>query len=101
MYLLKCYLFTFPQVAATSMIYQLCFGSHRDIRQDEDFMKALDGTRKFLKFTKCGNPVDVMPWLRHVMPGLVTTFLEFVRSRVARRVKKVFMYVFLFREDKK
>lgn len=75
------------EVAGSSMVYQLCYGFHQNIRDDAEFMKTLNGTREFQKFSRAGNPVDVMPWLRYIMPGKVTQFLKLIN--VGRRIKKV------------
>ena len=77
------------EVAGASLVYQLCYGTHENIRENAEFMKVLNGSREFQKFTRAGNPVDVMPWLRHVMPGKVSKFLELTRGGIGRRIKKV------------
>lgn len=77
------------RVASSSMVYQLCFGTHLNIRQDADFMSALSDNFKFQRFTRAGNPVDVMPWLRYVIPGQVSKMLEFLKKGYKRRGKKV------------
>ena len=77
------------EVAGSSLVYQLCYGAQKNIREDADFMKVLNGARKFQKFSGTGNPVDVMPWLRYFMPSKISTFLEFTRGAAARRTRKV------------
>ena len=77
------------EVASASLMYQLCYGAHTNVREDADFMKRLNGSREFQKFNRAGNPVDVMPWLRYVMPGKVTSFFRLIREGVAARIRKV------------
>ncbi|XP_076452182.1 cytochrome P450 1A1-like [Babylonia areolata] len=76
-------------VAASSMVYQLCYGRLRNIREDEDFLETVRQTNNFSEFTKAGNPVDVMPWLRYVMPSKISKFLELLKMSVDVRSKKV------------
>ncbi|XP_025107704.1 cytochrome P450 1A1-like [Pomacea canaliculata] len=76
-------------VAASSMVYQLCYGRHKNIREDPDFSNNMQNSRDFRKFTKTGNPVDVMPWLRHLMPWKVSRFLEITGTFAKNRIKKV------------
>ena len=64
------------EVASSSMVYQLCFGRHQNIRENKHFMQVLDGSREFEKFNGAGNPVDVMPWLRYVLPSRVAKFQQ-------------------------
>ena len=77
------------EVAGSSMVYQLCYGRNQNIREDEGFMKVLDGSREFQKFTGTGNPVDVMPWLRYVLPSKVTKFVELITQGIQNRAEKV------------
>ena len=77
------------EVAGSSMVYQLCFGRHQNIRENKHFMQVLDGSREFEKFTGAGNPVDVMPWLRYVLPGRVAKFREFNLGNDGRMQEKV------------
>ncbi|XP_025107692.1 cytochrome P450 1A1-like [Pomacea canaliculata] len=76
-------------LAAASIMYQLCYGRHKNIREDQDFHDILTNTREISKFAKAGNSVDVMPWLRHVMPWRVRKFLQFLVTATRRRTKKV------------
>lgn len=61
------------QLAASSLVFQLCYGAHQNIREDQSFVSAVNGGREFVEFTRAGNPVDVMPWLRFIVPHKVTT----------------------------
>ncbi|PVD37570.1 hypothetical protein C0Q70_00166 [Pomacea canaliculata] len=76
-------------MAASSLIYQLCYGRNKNIREDPDFASTLKNGKKFREFTSTGNPVDVMPWLRYIMPWKVSTFLEITGASLVRRTKKV------------
>lgn len=85
-------------IAASSMVYQLCYGHHQNIREDKDFINDLTGSKEFQRFNKAGNPVDVMPWVRFIMPSKVSKFLELTKKGVARRVKKVAEHEAVFDE---
>ena len=50
------------------IIFQLCFGDVRNCREDEQFLEFIRSTKDFVETAGAGNPLDVMPWLRFVMP---------------------------------
>ncbi|PVD37572.1 hypothetical protein C0Q70_00168 [Pomacea canaliculata] len=76
-------------MAACSMMYQLCYGRNKNIREDPDFSAALRNNREFAKFTEAGNPVDVMPWIRHILPWKILDFRKVLQSLYSYRIKKV------------
>ncbi|KAL8563349.1 hypothetical protein ACOMHN_042047 [Nucella lapillus] len=76
-------------VATSSIMYQLCYGRLKDIRDDKDFMERIRHTREFLDFVGAGNPVDVMPWLRYIMRSKITRFVELIGENMRMRKKKV------------
>ena len=47
-----------------NIICALCFGK-RYQRDDEDFMSLVQNNDEFMAFIGAGNPVDLMPWMRH------------------------------------
>ncbi|ESP03944.1 hypothetical protein LOTGIDRAFT_110341 [Lottia gigantea] len=67
-----------------SVLYQICYGQNEEVRNDEKFCQFVEVSGDFSKFTGAGNPIDVMPWLRFVMPWKLFSFL-----RVLGRLEKV------------
>ncbi|ESO82456.1 hypothetical protein LOTGIDRAFT_54271, partial [Lottia gigantea] len=62
-----------------SIIFQVCFGKDRNIREEDlHFKEFIMNSEEFSKFVGSGNPVDVMPYLRFVMPWKVTKFIDLV-----------------------
>ncbi|KAJ8317191.1 hypothetical protein KUTeg_005095 [Tegillarca granosa] len=55
-------------------------------------------TKDFGEFAKAGNPVDIMPWLKYVMPGKVKKFLQLVNMVVSFRKRKVAEHLEMFQE---
>ncbi|KAK7112799.1 cytochrome P450 1A1-like [Littorina saxatilis] len=87
------------QLAASSLVFQLCYGAHQNIREDQSFVSAVNGGREFVEFTRAGNPVDVMPWLRFIVPHKVTKFVDLITQSVARRERKVEEHVAVYDEN--
>ena len=53
------------RVAACSVMYQLCYGHHHNLRDNTDFMQGvMTGQHELQQFAASGNVLDVMPWLR-------------------------------------
>jgi hypothetical protein len=71
------------------MVYQLCYGQNLNIREDPDFEEVLKDAKEFKRFTGAGNPVDVIPWIRHILPSKVANFLEITTKGAHRRMRKV------------
>lgn len=71
-------------VAASSMISQLCYGRNQDTREDQSFVDELASKRSVSQFKK-GNLLDVMPWLRFVLPHKISQFKELVSAIEGRR----------------
>ncbi|KAK6187152.1 hypothetical protein SNE40_005240 [Patella caerulea] len=67
-------------VSVGSVLYQLCYGRNEEIRNDDNFLQFVKVSGDFTKFTGAGNPVDVMPWLRFVMPWKLTKFWAVVHK---------------------
>ncbi|XP_050408735.1 cytochrome P450 1A1 [Patella vulgata] len=72
-----------------SFIYQACYGTHTNIREEGTFHSFLENSREFANFAGSGNPVNVMPWLRFVMPGKVSTYLRLRNKTKAVRNTKL------------
>ena len=62
-----------------SIIYQICFGKHKNCRQDDKFLLFVRNTKTFFEMTGAGSPLDVLPWLRFVMPWKARQFLKVIR----------------------
>ena len=71
------------------MVYQLCYGPHMNIREDKTFNASIDTSREFEKFTGSGNPVDVIPWLKYIVPSKVSKFMSIVQQNIDQRIRKV------------
>ncbi|CAC5404021.1 CYP1A1 [Mytilus coruscus] len=56
------------------IIYQLCFGSARNCYEDKSFLQFIKNDKIFVETAGSGNPLDVMPWLRFVMPWKAIRF---------------------------
>ncbi|XP_076460969.1 cytochrome P450 1A1-like [Babylonia areolata] len=76
-------------LAAFSMVYQLCYDRHNNVRDDHDFMAFLKHLREFSKLNRPGNPINAMPWLRHFMPSKIANFMEMLEDNKKLRAKKV------------
>ncbi|KAK6170816.1 hypothetical protein SNE40_019118 [Patella caerulea] len=73
-----------------SVIFQICYGKHTNIREEDSYFKDfILSSSEFSEFVGTGNPVDVMPWMRFIMPWKVTKFVELVTSFKAIRNKKI------------
>ncbi|XP_053388301.1 cytochrome P450 1A1-like [Mercenaria mercenaria] len=60
------------QYATGSVIYQMLYGRGIDLK--EQLNRMVESANKFIKFTGSGNPADVLPWLRYLMPWKITGF---------------------------
>ena len=58
------------QVHVGSIMYQVVYGKDDNIRtsESENFKIIIKAEEEFRKFATTGNPLDVMPWLRFLMP---------------------------------
>ena len=79
------------RVAACSVMYQLCYGHHHNLRDNADFMQGIAKEQhEFQEFVAAGNVVDVMPWLRYfVGQGQVKRLRAFRERFYSLRNKKV------------
>lgn len=55
-----------------SILYQILYGRHRNIKQDKNLKTLLDFANETTEFAKNGAPLDVMPWLRFFFPKKVS-----------------------------
>ena len=83
------------RLAAASIIYGLCFGYAKDLRQDKDFLQFLASQKEFQETQKAGgNPADLIPWLsvffQHRLKGFVEltgTFRKFLGIKLEEHQK--------------
>ena len=74
--------------AAGSVIFQIVYGRGKNIREDKDFIWFVKYSEEFDDFVKAGNPFDVMPWMRFILPGKYKTFTNLLeRTRMSREKK--------------
>ena len=64
------------QLSVGSIIYQIIYGRGQNVREDENFKASLEGATAVVTFTGRGNPMDVMPWMRFILPWKASKFLE-------------------------
>ncbi|XP_045194438.2 cytochrome P450 1A1-like [Mercenaria mercenaria] len=57
-----------------NIICALCFGK-RYRRDDPDFLQLIKNNDEFMAFAGAGNPVDIMPWMRHFTKRSFKQFL--------------------------
>ncbi|XP_046381805.2 cytochrome P450 1A2-like [Haliotis rufescens] len=77
------------QLSIGSVIYQLCYGRQENIREDKDFADVILNSAAFTEFVSAGNPVDVMPWLRYLMPWKVKAFTTLIQTSLDANEKKI------------
>ena len=58
-----------------NIICALCFG-RRYQRDDPDFVQLVKNNDEFMAFAGAGNPVDIMPWMRHFTKRSFKQFLK-------------------------
>ena len=58
-----------------NIICALCFG-RRYQRDDRDFVQLVKNNDEFMAFVGAGNPVDIMPWMRHFTKRSFKQFLK-------------------------
>ncbi|XP_074644559.1 cytochrome P450 1A1-like [Tubulanus polymorphus] len=58
-----------------NIICAICFGRRYE-RDDPDFMELVKTNDEFMAFVGAGNPVDIMPWMRHFTRGAFDKFLQ-------------------------
>ncbi|CAG2240789.1 CYP1A1 [Mytilus edulis] len=70
-----------------NIICALCFGQ-RYQRDDEDFVFLVKMNDKFMATMGAGNPVDIMPWMRHFTKRSFNTFLGILKTMDNFSLKK-------------
>jgi len=85
------------QYAVGSIVYQFLYGRGKPIT-NEHLRKMVDGTNKFIKFTGNGNPFDVMPWLKYVMPSRISRFTAMLAESGRVRRQQIQDHVDTFTE---
>ena len=62
------------QLSVGSITYQIIYGRGHNVREDEAFKISLESANALVKFTGRGNPMDVMQWLRFILPWKASKF---------------------------
>ena len=62
-----------------SIICDLCFGK-RYQRDDPDFLQLIKMNDDFMSFVAAGNPIDIMPWMRHISQRSFRRFLSILKT---------------------
>ncbi|XP_069113184.1 cytochrome P450 1A1-like [Argopecten irradians] len=70
-----------------NIICALCFGK-RYKRDDEDFTHLVKMNDEFMAFAGAGNPVDIMPWMRHFTKGSFNKFIGILETMNKFSLKK-------------
>ena len=70
-----------------NIICALCFG-RRYQRDDPDFVQLVKNNDEFMAFVGAGNPVDIMPWMRHFTKRSFKQFLKILDTMTNLCVKK-------------
>ncbi|XP_046561767.1 cytochrome P450 1A2-like [Haliotis rubra] len=83
-------------LAAGSIIYQICYGRQEDIRERTDFTDFILQSKEFTETVSTGNPIDIFPWLRFVIPWTLTNFRRLIKKFIESRKKKVEEHVTTF-----
>ena len=56
------------QLSVGSIIYQVLYGRGQNVRENELFKAYITHVNEFMTFAGSGNQLDVMPWLRFIVP---------------------------------
>ncbi|KAL4234233.1 hypothetical protein ACF0H5_005884 [Mactra antiquata] len=70
-----------------NIICALCFGK-RYRRDDPDFLQLVKSNDEFMAFVGAGNPVDLMPWMRHFTKRSFKAFLKILDTMTNLCLKK-------------
>ncbi|WAR28721.1 CP1A1-like protein [Mya arenaria] len=70
-----------------NIICALCFGE-RYRRDDPDFQQLVKNNDEFMAFVGAGNPVDIMPWMRHFTKRSFRQFLRILETMDGLCLKK-------------
>lgn len=63
--------------AAGSIIFQITFGKGKNLRGDKEFSWVLRNTMKFNNFVIAQNPLNVIPWMRFILPQKFNSYIPF------------------------
>ena len=76
------------QASVGSIMYQIVYGKGDNTRENENFKIIMKAEEEFRKFAKAGNPLDVMPWIRFIMPWKLKTHQE-IQNKTAAVNRKI------------
>ena len=73
--------------SVASIIYQVLFGKGGDASEDDDLQQMVRVQEGFLEFVGSGNALDVLPWLRFILPNKLRELFKFIHfsDAVVRR----------------
>ena len=75
--------------SVASMIYRILFGKGENMEQDNNLQEMVHVQEGFVEFVGPGNAVDVLPWLRFVVPRKLREFMKFIHFSDALVHRKV------------
>ncbi|KAK3102385.1 hypothetical protein FSP39_010985 [Pinctada imbricata] len=79
----------FTYLAMGSIIYQVVYGKGKNVREDQDYLLFIQSTETFKDFVKAGNPFDVMPWMRYILPKKYNAFVNLIETTRAVEANKI------------
>ncbi|XP_052807560.1 cytochrome P450 1A1-like [Mya arenaria] len=62
--------------AIARVLYQVLYGVEKSAEFEKILNEIVESTLNFNKFVGAGNPVDVIPWLRYILPYKVKEFMN-------------------------
>ena len=87
------------QYAVGSIIYQFLYGPGKHLDRQKQLKSMVESANKFIKFAGNGNPFDVMPWLRYVMPWKIDQFFAIMTENDQMRHEQVKEHMETFSSD--
>ncbi|XP_045192775.2 cytochrome P450 1A1-like [Mercenaria mercenaria] len=64
------------QTLVTRIIYQILYGRGKQVDVDKHVKVIIKSLDEINEFSGSGSPIDVLPWLRYVMPWKITAFRQ-------------------------
>ncbi|XP_046368570.2 cytochrome P450 1A1-like [Haliotis rufescens] len=76
-------------LATGCIIFQICYGRQEDVRDSKDFTEFILQSKDITEAVSTGNPIDVFPWLRFVIPWTLSKFRKLIKHSIDSRRRKV------------